>query len=124
MDQAALYGAGTHNPMTIAHPCRSRAISWSVSRVGISVGVPWPQSVAALLRVNARVNAFGTPGEGAARRGDSHFFRRTIGAGVPWIKTLTHAGLPLANARSRAPGKSSFFATNSPWPPKALATKS
>src|SRR5487761_2348745 len=51
-------------------------------------------------------------------------YLRSTGAGEPSISTLIQAGLPLAMARSTAAGSSSIRVTNSPWPPRAAATRS
>ncbi len=47
---------------------------------------------------------------------------RIAGAAMLSIITLMQAGLPLASARSIAPGRSAARSTCSPWPPSAATT--
>ena len=49
---------------------------------------------------------------------------RITGAAMLSIITLMQAGLPLASARSIAPGRSAALSTYSPWPPSAATTRS
>ena len=49
---------------------------------------------------------------------------RIAGAAMLSIITLMQAGLPLASARSIAPGRSAARSTCSPWPPSAATTRS
>ncbi len=62
--------------------------------------------------------------QGKARAKIQGALIRTTGEGMLSIITLMQAGLPLANARSTAPGKSPMLVTNSPWPPTAATTRS
>ena len=59
-----------------------------------------------------------------SRGADVNSLHRITGAAMLSIITLMQAGLPLASARSIAPGRSAARSTYSPWPPSAATARS
>ena len=105
-----------HEPACVRVPPRTaaRVTFWHESAIRLSQRPPFNQRV---LGLNPRAPTASNPARRIDQRG-----RRIAGAAMLSIITLTQAGLPLASARSIAPGRSAARSTSSPWPPSAATT--